>query len=644
MKLQKTKIYLIIIGLISLIWFLIRVIPKPSRASYPCMRATFPIASAFIIWIIGLFTSSILFQKAHANWHKKKYLIFGTTAFIGILIFISVSDLYQPILSQVNKNYFAKEVFQPSDPANTPMGVAKGTYPGRVVWSFNRDATNWNGSTGNWWSNTNINSSIVETMMSETLQKLTGTDNDIVAWDSLFHYFNRQHQKGNVGYSSGQKIAIKLNMNNSNSHSIYSDNKQNSSPQLVLALLKQLVNAAGVNASDITFYDVSRYISGSVYNPCKAAFPDVNFVDKTGNDGRIKAVADSSCQIKWSQTLSREPGGGNPTYLPTCVTQADYLINFANLKAHDMAGVSLCSKNHFGSFLSKSPDYPDYANPQAAGVHPYATVHQFDYWNFPMRAMKTYNTLVDLMGHKDLGMKTLLFLVDGLYACPRQNILITSGDRWLSAPFNNDWPSSIFASQDNVAIESVCLDFLRTEQAINNNMTVVYGNVDNYLHEAALANSSPSGVAYDPEGDGVHLQSLGVHEHWKNATKKSYSRNLNKNDGIELVSIPDGLVYNEVTDVDKVYVSELQLRNYPNPFSVSTRISYFLKSRSHVRLSVINMNGGKVSELINKTESEGVHTIEWNVGNLPSGTYICRILVINSSGENSKSIKLQIVK
>ena len=30
--------------------------------------------------------------------------------------------------------------------------------------------------------------------------------------------------------------------------------------------------------------------------------------------------------------------------------------------------------------------------------------------------MGTYNTLVDLMGHRDLGAKTLLFMVDALYA------------------------------------------------------------------------------------------------------------------------------------------------------------------------------------------------------------------------------------
>ena len=41
------------VGLAAFVWFLIRVVPKPSRASYPCQRAAFPIASAFVLWIAG---------------------------------------------------------------------------------------------------------------------------------------------------------------------------------------------------------------------------------------------------------------------------------------------------------------------------------------------------------------------------------------------------------------------------------------------------------------------------------------------------------------------------------------------------------------------------------------------------------------
>jgi hypothetical protein len=60
-------------------------------------------------------------------------------------------------------------------------------------------------------------------------------------------------------------------------------------------------------------------------------------------------------------------------------------------------------------------------------------------------------------------------------------------------------------------------------------------NADNYLHEAALADHAPSGTVYAPDGE--PLKSLGVHEHWNDATHKQYSRNLSPTGtGIELVT------------------------------------------------------------------------------------------------------------
>jgi len=61
--------------------------------------------------------------------------------------------------------------------------------------------------------------------------------------------------------------------------------------------------------------------------------------------------------------------------------------------------------------------------------------------------------------------------------------------------------------------------------------------VDNYLHEAALANDPPSRTFYCPDRDGVPLPSLGVHEHWNNPIDRQYSRNLGLDVGIELVAI-----------------------------------------------------------------------------------------------------------
>ena len=149
--------------------------------------------------------------------------------------------------------------------------------------------------------------------------------------------------------------------------------------------------------------------------------------------------------------------------------------------------------------------------------------------------MGSYNALVDLMGHEHLGGKVVVFIVDGLYSAKVQNANRTglSIVKWQSAPFNNDWTSSIFASQDCVALESVCIDFMRNEPE----MEWIKGSLDNYLHEAARADNPRSGTFYDPEGDGTRLTSLGAHEHWNNAADRKYTRNLGTGEGIELVRI-----------------------------------------------------------------------------------------------------------
>jgi hypothetical protein len=126
------------------------------------------------------------------------------------------------------------------------------------------------------------------------------------------------------------------------------------------------------------------------------------------------------------------------------------------------------------------------------------------------------------------------------------------------APFKNDWSNSLFLSLDQVALESVCYDFLRTEwngshihNAINNSCenNPNWNGVDDYLHQAADPSNWPAGIVYDPDNSGKPLASLGVHEHWNNAVDKQYSRNLGTGTGIELVSVPETLVKLKVPEV-----------------------------------------------------------------------------------------------
>jgi len=164
--------------------------------------------------------------------------------------------------------------------------------------------------------------------------------------------------------------------------------------------------------------------------------------------------------------------------------------------------------------------------------------------------MGHYRAIVDLLGHPKLGGKTMLCLVDGLYAGRSWD---SQPIQWQMAPFNNDWPSSIFLSQDPIATDSVCYDFMFTEwDGFGVNGYPHLSGAHDYLHEAALISSSPSGTTYDPNNDGGLNESLGVHEHWNNAIDKQYSRNLDPNNGTGIELITETGLIGDFDDDDDV--------------------------------------------------------------------------------------------
>lgn len=140
--------------------------------------------------------------------------------------------------------------------------------------------------------------------------------------------------------------------------------------------------------------------------------------------------------------------------------------------------------------------------------------------------MGSYSVWTDITAHRQLGLKNMLYIIDGLYAAQASELDVAP---WVS--FGDQWPASLLMSQDPVAIDSVGVDFLRSEPT----QLHVRGAVDNYLHEAALIEDPPSKVKYMPSGERV--SSLGVHEHWNNPWERKYSRNLGKKEGIELVQL-----------------------------------------------------------------------------------------------------------
>ncbi|MCX6639194.1 MAG: C25 family cysteine peptidase [bacterium] len=81
-------------------------------------------------------------------------------------------------------------------------------------------------------------------------------------------------------------------------------------------------------------------------------------------------------------------------------------------------------------------------------------------------------------------------------------------------------------------------------------------------------------------------------------------------------------------------------QNYPNPFNPTTAISYELRTSSLVKLSVYDISGKKVAELVNGMREAGSHEITFDGSKLASGIYICRI----QAGDFTASQKMVLMK
>jgi hypothetical protein len=443
----------------------------------------------------------------------------------------------------------------PDDGPNQPMGQPVGVIPGRVVWAWNPKATNPDLNPDDYYfKSENYDMEAISKMLSDSVKKLSGKQTVAKSWDSMFTYFNNRKQLGNKGYTPGEKIFIKINQTSSRGRL----NKQSRSegkyygppvppadmlkrtgngvlettPYVVLGILRQLVNECGIEESDISVGDPQNPIYGHNYDIWFKEFPKVVYADNMfGTYGRTLIRPSANDLIFYSDKSQSDK------FYDVC-ENASYMINIPNLKPHLRSGITLTAKNHFGSNTRSGASHLHYSL-----VSPIAEAKPTN------TGYRKYRVFVDILGSKYLGQNTILCVVDGLYGGGASE----GGQpvKYFMPPFNNNWSSSIFMSQDPVALESVCYDFLRNEwngtyihdprNARIETMPYVNG-VDDYLHQAADKSNWPEDIVYDPDNSGRPLASLGVHEHWNNAELKQYSRNLGKSVGIELISIPENLV------------------------------------------------------------------------------------------------------
>jgi hypothetical protein len=671
MKKIFTRALFPVIGLVATIWFLIRVIPKPSRASYPCMRVAFPLASTFVTYILSLGLSWFAFKQMRTYVKKNRCrlaAIFMLTGLVSGVWFLSHSDI-----SLAGNSI----TYTTSYPVNEPMGTGVGIFPGRVVWAWNPDATNEN-QTGTddgeieisenddyYFLIKNNDQTVIDEMTDDVVLNLTGEATVGDAWHALFRFHNMKESGKDSTYKPGEKIFIKTNATSitqgeggytwstweptelTKYKATWHDNPDivETTPQVVLSVLRQLINEAGVLQEDIYVGDPMKNVYKHLFVYWKADFPDINVLGNdmfyTGLDlpalDRVPVEPTENDVIFYSDKGAQMDGAISDK-LYTIHEEADYLINIAALKAHACAGITLCAKNHFGSQSRASAQH----------LHKGIICEENDK---PLRSeYGMYRVQVDLMAHKMLGGNTVLFMVDGLYSA-LEGWTDAYPVKWEMAPFNNDFTNSIFASLDPVAIEAVCFDLLRTEYdgpSVEYNRPNMAG-VDDYLIQAADPANWAEGITYDPEDDGIAIGSLGVYEHWNNEIDMQYSRDMGEEEGIELVKI-----FKTGTAIDRAEMGESADRfqlfyNYPNPFNNSTVISYGINKVSHVSLVIYDLSGKKVKTLQHGRQNSGIYSVRWDgtdQSSVPvaSGIYIYTLSATSEGRTINQSKRMLLIK
>lgn len=405
----------------------------------------------------------------------------------------------QPLNQAVNRDRLFFGEFNGRTPKlfvgpNEPLGIGRGIHPGRVAWVHAPGVARWDGRTGLWVEDRWNDQAKADAMVREAVVQLTGEPTPKKAWRALFRHFNRTHGRGRRGYNRGERIAVKLNLNNALTH--HDTIELNSSPFVTLALVRSMVRDGGVRQQDIVLCEPSRAITDSIYDKVHREFPAVAFVDHIGGDGRQR------CDFYPEQITYSAENGAMARGLARCIVDATYLINSALLKTHKGPGVTLTGKNWYGAtdiHLIWQQNAHEHVSPDKRNGRP------------------AYKTFVDFMAHKDLGQKTLLFVIDATYAS--RDVNGAPAPKWAQPPFLGDWPCSIIASQDELACDAVGMDLIISEWPEFESLNYS----DEYLREAAMIPNTPSGTIYKQQGKAL-TEPLGLFEHWNNRKQRQYTR------------------------------------------------------------------------------------------------------------------------
>nr|NQU91371.1 DUF362 domain-containing protein [Bacteroidota bacterium] len=641
------------IGFAALIWFLIRVIPKPSRAAYPCMQAAFPFASAFVIWLTGILTSSLLFVKAKAKWRRSKYILAAVLLFLAAFVFMltSTSIKFTPVIARAY--IFTNSLLGNSLPVmqniaeNDSCVVDPLAFIGAVKSSqaYAED----------------IDSSEIVSMVSLAIERAGGLEGIVSDGDTVILKPNLV-----VSTAAGQQLNPEVN-------GITTDYRV---MQAVVNIINE-INPSGV------IYIMEGSASGGTANNMVI----LNYDQITGVDSLI--CLEDACEV-WGDTtcvylqgISLPPdnvlynGADNRYWLHKLYNEADVVISMPVLKNHLYAGTTGSVKNvGIGAtpttIYGNYPGYPtnmrwyiDHNNPPRTNlhywIHDYFMCRPVDF--VIMDGLQSIQNGPTSNTDDQMNMRMILACKDPI-AVDAVGSLLTGHDPELVphlVTLHNDSMGCCDARLirvNGIKVGDEKKDFEITDTGLLSKYDDFEAPdfsvdgcyiTDNMLHFFLTVDEGVTKVEVSIEGiylnqivvDGfedfyIDLDTLEITPGTE-VLVYAYDQYLNYS---SQYAVTITSVHEEKEIIDKMILCN----NIPNPFINSTQITYEVSERTHINLSVYDIRGSLVIVLVNEEIPAGNHNVIWNGTNskgdqVETGNYFCRLSTSDGLFETKKMIK-----
>jgi hypothetical protein len=180
---------------------------------------------------------------------------------------------------------------------------------------------------------------------------------------------------------------------------------------------------------------------------------------------------------------------------------------------------------------------------------------------------------------------------------------------------------------------------------LNNNKVIL-----NWQTETEVNNYGFEVLKSESKNQQTEWQTIGFVEGYGNSNSPksySYTDNLTQNSAqtlryrLKQIDNDGQYSYSKEIEVSTHERMRYELdQNYPNPFNPVTKITFTMPETGEVKLTVYNVVGEKVKELINGKLEKGRHSVEFDGRELSSGMYIYRL----ETGRFSDQKKMILIK